>query len=260
MCLILFANGIHPKYRLILAANRDEFYGRPAKPLAFWDDAPSVLAGRDLKSMGTWLGVNKAGLLAAITNFRAPAFILPDAPSRGGLVSKYLMQNGVPITYLENIQKIGGMYNGFNLLMGKVPDLYYYSNKAEGIKKIGPGLYGLSNDLLDTPWPKVIRGKNLLAGLLKTNQAIDPQAVFKILEDRAHAPDNELPDTGVGDVWERILSPIFINGKIYGTRCSSVILMENSGRTIFYERTFDRVAGEPVERETVTFVVKATQI
>lgn len=253
MCLILFAHECHPKYHLILAANRDEFYERPAVPLAFWDDAPSVLAGRDLKNMGTWLGINTSGSLAAITNFRDPESANPEAPSRGGLVSRFLIENHSPESYIREIEKAGHRYNGFNLLVAKGRDLFYYANKGAGIKKIDPGLYGLSNDLLDTPWPKVVKGKDGLQHLLSKGGEVDPEAVFDLLSDGSYAPDAALPDTGVGDVWERILSPLFINSKIYGTRCSSVILIEKTGKTVFYERTFRKHNGRVAEGETVRY-------
>ena len=253
MCLIIFAHEYHSKYQLILAANRDEFYDRPAASLTFWEDNPRVLAGRDLKSMGTWLGVNKNGALAAITNFRDTESANPDAPSRGHLVSRFLVENLLPESYLKEIEKTGHRYNGFNLLVGKGQDLFYYSNKRGGIKKIDPGLYGLSNEFLDTPWPKVVKGKEGLKQILEKDREVDPEAVFDLLADPSYAPDNALPDTGVGDVWERVLSPLFIDSKIYGTRCSSLILMEKTGKTVFYERTYQRDKGIITEGQTVRY-------
>jgi len=255
MCLILFANDIHPKYRLILAANRDEFYARPTQQLGWWDDFTGVLAGRDLKNRGTWLGVNQQGGWGGITNFRDPPAVMPDAPSRGHLVSRFLIQSKDPEIYIDSLKRTASLYNGFNLLVGNDTKIGYYSNKSGTCKHIPPGLFGLSNDLLDTPWPKVMRAKRLMAGVLKNPDSIDPESVFKILEDRTFPPDHVLPDTGVGDIWERMLSPIFINGKIYGTRCASVLLVDYEGTTRFYERTFDRIDGEPVPRETVGFVL-----
>jgi uncharacterized protein with NRDE domain len=139
--------------------------------------------------------------------------------------------------------------------VGKGPDLFYYSNKGKGIERIDPGLYGLSNDFLDTPWPKVVKGKAVFQSMLEKGEEVDPEAVFGLLNDGSYAPDNVLPDTGVGDVWERILSPLFITSRIYGTRCSSVILIEKSGKITFYERTFEVLNLKIIEIETVRYVL-----
>ncbi len=251
MCLILFAVSCHPEYHLVLAANRDEFYSRPSKPLSFWDDAPNVLAGRDLQNMGTWLGVNKSGSFAAVTNYRDPSSVMPDAPSRGFLVSNFLTNPVSARDYLEQVCRVGRDYNGFNLLVGNGKDVYYYSNRKPEIRKLGYGIYGLSNDVLDEPWPKVRKGKNGLSAILEKGGTIDPEEIFYLLRDDAYAPDHALPDTGVGDVWERILSPLFITSKIYGTRCSSIILIEKTGKITFYERTFNKVGGDILQGETI---------
>lgn len=251
MCLILFGLSRHPEYHLVLGANRDEFYSRPAKHLSFWQEAPWVLAGRDLQGMGTWLGVNKSGSFAAITNHRDPLSVKQDAPSRGFLVGDFLKNPTPAPDYLEHVRTVGRDYNGFNLLAGNGKDLFYYSNQQEKIRKLSHGIYGLSNDLLDTPWPKVQKGKNGLSKILEKEGDIDPEELFSLLRDGAYAPDPELPDTGAGDVWERILSPMFIESRIYGTRCSSIVLAEKSGRITVYERTFDRVGDRIVEGQTV---------
>jgi uncharacterized protein with NRDE domain len=251
MCLILFAHEYHPAYHLVIAANRDEFYDRPTAPLSFWEDFPTALAGRDLKGGGTWLGVTQKGRIAAITNFRDPASIIPDAPSRGKLVTGFLMGNDSPETYLQGLSTKGSRYNGFNLLAGHGKDLYYYSNRGRNVEKIFPGLYGLSNDLLDVPWPKVERGKKALQCLLDHQKKLDPRDVFTLLRDGAYAPDETLPDTGVGLVWEKILSPVFISSKIYGTRSSSVVLVEKSGTIKFYEKTYERIGGIDKEQTHV---------
>jgi uncharacterized protein with NRDE domain len=256
MCLILFAHECHPEYRLILAANRDEFYDRPSASLSFWRDSPGVLAGRDLKSGGTWLGITRNGRIAAITNFRDPASMMPDAPSRGDLVSRFLQGNDSPETYLQNVRTTGGRYNGFNLLAGQGRDLYYYSNRGGDVEKISPGIYGLSNDLLDVPWPKVAKGKRALQCLLDHRKMLDPRDVFALLRDDAYAPDESLPETGVGVVWEKILSPVFISSRIYGTRCSSVLLVERTGKISFLEKTYEREGGMINEKKCVAFELK----
>jgi len=256
MCLILFLYDMHPDYRLILAGNRDEFYGRPTSPLAFWDDAPIVLAGRDLKEKGTWLGVTRTGRIAAITNFRQPALQKPYSPSRGLLVSDFLLRNQAPETYLKHINTVGSMYNGFNLLVGDRCQLYYYSNKTERVQKLLPGLYGLSNHLLNTPWPKVKKGKEGLKKLINRGKQIDIEDIFILLYDKAIPPDSHLPDTGVGIEWERVLSPLFITSNIYGTRSSSIILIDKSSGITFIERSFTPKGSEPIKQKTRRFNFK----
>ncbi len=238
MCLILFLYDKDPDYRLILAANRDEFYDRPTSPLAFWDDAPDVLAGRDLKGTGTWLGITKKDRIAAITNFREPDLFKPNAPSRGLLISDYLTGTKAPKIYLKDIKAIGHRYNGFNLIVGDKSGLYYYSNKTEKIRKLNPGLYGLSNHLLDTSWPKVEKGKAGLKKLLTEKNQINTDDIFSLLSDRTFAPDDRLPDTGIDLDWERMLSPMFITSDIYGTRSSSIVLIERNRKASFIERSF----------------------
>ena len=256
MCLILFLYEKHPDYRLILAANRDEFYDRPTSPLALWDDAPDVLAGRDLKGTGTWLGITKNGRIAAITNFREPDLFKTNAPSRGLLVSDYLTGTRAPKTYLKHIKAIGQRYNGFNLILGDVSGLYYYSNKADKIKELKPGLYGLSNHLLDTPWPKVEKGKAGLKKILTGKKQINTEEIFSLLSDRTFAPDNRLPDTGIDLDWERMLSPLFIKSDIYGTRSSSIVLIDGSHEASLIERSFIPEARGSLQQKTREFNLK----
>ncbi len=253
MCLIIFLYDKHPDYRCILAANRDEFYDRPTSPLAFWDDSPAVLAGRDLKGKGPWLGITKNCRIAAITNFREPALFKPDAPSRGLLVSDYLTGTKTPEIYLKHIKTIGYRYNGFNLLLGDSNGLYYYSNKMDQIKELKPGLYGLSNHLLDTSWPKVEKGKTGLKKLLAGKKQINTEDIFSLLADRTFVPDDRLPDTGIGLKWEQILSSLFITSDIYGTRSSSIVLIDRSHEASLAERSF--IPGKPgsVEQKTLNY-------
>ncbi|MGD9055615.1 MAG: NRDE family protein [Desulfobacterales bacterium] len=238
MCLILFSYQTHPVFRLILAANRDEFYDRPTSALAYWSDHPDVLAGRDLKGNGTWLGVSLSGRIAAITNYRDPAALIPNAPSRGILIRDYLVGNSSPQDYLDAVSKIGQRYNGFNLIAGDSGGLYYYSNRSSGVQQLGPGIYGISNHLIDTAWPKIQRGKALLTDQLNGCQKINAEKILGILEDRWQPADAELPETGVGLEWEQILAPMFIISPEYGTRSSSVVLIQQSGEITFWERTF----------------------
>ena len=250
MCLILFSYQTHPAYRLILAANRDEFYDRPTDALAYWSDHPEVLAGRDLKGNGTWLGVSRSGRIAAITNYRDPAALMPDAPSRGILIRDYLVGDSSPQDYLEAVSKIGQRYNGFNLIAGDIAGLYYTSNRSSGVQQLGTGFYGISNHLIDTAWPKVRRGKALLQDQLNGHQEINAGKILDILADRWQPADEALPDTGVGLEWERVLAPMFIIGPDYGTRSSSVVLFDRSGQITFWERTFVKTAHSIKTAET----------
>lgn len=236
MCLIVLSYRHQPDFRIILAANRDEFYDRPTRSLAFWKDRPDILAGLDLKDGGTWLGITKTGRIAAITNFRHFPSIRQDAPSRGMLVKDFLTGNVSPAEYLDHVRAIGNRYNGFNLIVGDSETLFYYSNKREGISRLSPGLYGLSNHLLDTPWPKVKKAKNKFQSLLTNHPDIKSDDVFEMLHDTSLPPDNMLPDTGIGLEWERILSPMFITSDVYGTRSSAMILWKENGEITFSER------------------------
>jgi uncharacterized protein with NRDE domain len=238
MCLILFAYNIHSRYPLVIGANRDEFFSRPTAPVSFWHDRPDILAGRDLKNQGTWLGITRSGRLAALTNFRAPGSLKGNAPSRGLIVSDFLGGSMPAPGYLEDIRKTGGVHNGFNLIVGDRSGIYHYSNRADHIHRLSPGLYGLSNHLLDTPWPKVTKGKKELGSIVRQNRTIPAEAVMALLADGQRFADETLPDTGIGLAWERRLSSIFIAGREYGTRSSAVLLLENSGRARFTEATF----------------------
>lgn len=244
MCLIVFAHDIHPHYRLLLAANRDEFYERPTSPLSVWEDQPQILAGRDLKGGGTWLGITRSGRIAAITNYRDPTAVLSDAPSRGFLVRNFLESSEPAERYLAHIADEAHRYNGFNLLVGDLSGLWYLSNRHAGFRRIEPGYYGLSNHLLDTDWPKVSRGKTALQRLIAGNKAARTESILALLADRTTAPDDALPDTGVGLTWERILSPIFISSATYGTRSSSVIACFRDGKVSFVERSYQSDAGK----------------
>jgi len=237
MCLILLAYDVHPQYRIILAANRDEFYDRPTLPMAFWEDEPGILAGRDLKGGGTWLGISHAGRFSAITNYREPGGPKPGAPSRGHLVSDFLTENLSSRPYLEAVSSVGQAYSGFNLIVADASGLYYYSNRKPGIHQLEPGWHGLSNHLLNTPWPKVERGLALLKSAILGDDPVNMTPLFQLLKDRQIPPDDSLPDTGVGTAWERLLSPVFILSPGYGTRSSSVMLIDRKGRAQVAEQT-----------------------
>lgn len=252
MCLIFVAWRRHADYPLIVAANRDEYYARPTAPAAFWDDAPALLAGRDLTGGGTWLGVTRGGRFAAITNFRAGMSASADAPTRGRLVSEFLLSTAAPGAYLEALAPRAQAYNGFNLLVGDGRSLNWYSNRGGAPRELGPGIYGISNALLDTPWPKVERGKRAFASLL-AGRAIDATAMLELLAGRETAADGELPDTGIGLARERALSPIFVEAGDYGTRSSTVLLVGADGGAELHERTYER--GTPVPT-TLTYAFR----
>lgn len=237
MCLILLGYNTHPRYRLILIANRDEFYSRKTAPLGFWEDHPHVLAGRDLEQMGTWLGVSRSGRIAAITNYRGLEKSGITGPSRGHLVSRYLIDGRSPNDYLGHLAAHDSQYNGFNLIVGDLSGMQYHGNRAPGITDLTAGWHGLSNHLLNTAWPKTQKGLASLQNICQNSGDIDMESLFDILADDTPAPDDSLPDTGVGLEWERILSAIFIKSPHYGTRSSSIILMDHHGYVQFWERT-----------------------
>jgi uncharacterized protein with NRDE domain len=238
MCIIVFAYDSHPDYLLAMAANRDEFHARPTAPACFWKEAPQLLAGKDLEHGGTWMGISRRGHLAALTNYRNPAAYRQISPSRGHLVSNYLLSYENALTYIEKLGKVNEYYNGYNLLLMEGNAMWYYSNITGKPKLISPGLHGLSNHLLDTPWPKVQKGKSMLNSIIVNSEEALVEKLFKLLSHREQPADKNLPATGVSLEWERLLSSIFIQDNIYGTRSSTVLLVEHKGTVHFYERTF----------------------
>jgi uncharacterized protein with NRDE domain len=246
MCLVLIAYDLHPRYPLILAANRDEFYERPTAAAGYWDDAPNLFAGRDLVHCGTWLGISRTGRLAALTNYREPHAVRKDAPSRGKLVSDFLKSATTPEEYLTRLRGERLAYLGYNLLLGDLERLYCYSNKNDQITRLTRGVHGLSNHLLDTPWPKVLRGRDALARVVTAGD-FTTEDLFVILADTTKAPDEQLPDTGIGLERERLLSSIFITSPVYGTRSSSVLLIDSDRQVSFVERSFNDGEARDVE-------------
>lgn len=249
MCIILLAHQAHLEYPLILAANRDEFYERPTAQANFWTDAPDTLAGRDLERGGTWLGVTRTGRISAVTNYREPVAKKQGAPSRGALVTDFLSGDEEPDQYLSELSRHASIYNGFNLIVGTARKLSYFSNRADEPQEIGPGVHGVSNHLLDTPWPKVERGREALSRIIAREGKLSIEDIFKVLADDARAGDDALPETGVGLDLERVLSPLFIATALYGTRSSTVVLFNRHQEVTFIERTFSPASYEDVRYE-----------
>ncbi len=236
MCLIVFEINEDPARGLLLAANRDEFYDRPTLAAAAWEDAPEIYAGRDLVGGGTWLGISGRGRFAAVTNYRDPK-AEKGSRSRGELVSGFLSSGISTRDYLDTIASVADEFSGFNLIIGLAStggiEAAYFSNREGVIRYLEPGVYGLSNHLLDTPWPKVRRAKEMFSAAAADD---DNNALFELLSDRTLASDDELPDTGIGVEHERLLSPIFIETPIYGTRCSTVVRVNTEGPPRLVER------------------------
>jgi len=239
MCLILFAHRAVHGYALVLAANRDEFFARPTESAHYWTDAPTVLAGRDLEKSGTWMGVTRDGRWAAVTNFRDGTRPEAGTRSRGELVARYLLERSSAATYAAAVANEGAQYHGFNLLVGDTQGVHYVSNRGARPQILQPGIYGLSNHLLDTPWPKVERGKRELEALLEGNPGDPAEPLLALLADRRTAAEEALPETGVSRDWEKLLSASFICAPGYGTRASSVLLIGQDGEVNLRERSFD---------------------
>lgn len=282
MCLIFLAHDCHRDYRLILASNRDEFYSRPTAAAGFWDDAPGVFGGRDLEQGGTWLGVTRAGRFATVTNYRDPEEFSRKGLSRG-LLLKTLLTDPAPIDSMLQRLAPGGIdggdtgderfdaqrYNGFNLLSGDLSRddaLYWHSNKAprQLPHRLVSGVYGLSNHLLDTPWPKLVSGRTAFAhlvGATGAEAAADwsrrPDAFFQLLADESVSPDAALPDTGIGLEKERFLSSRFIRSEQYGTRASSILFVRRDGLLTFFERRFE-AGGAPIGESRYEFQLDGT--
>jgi uncharacterized protein with NRDE domain len=250
MCIILVAWRAHPAYPLVVAANRDEFYSRPTAAARFWTDDRRVLAGRDLEGGGTWLGVTRSGRFACLTNYRDPGSQRDNANSRGHLVADFLTSRMGAETYMKNAAATAGEFNGYNLLVGDGDSLTWFSNVTGEGKLLPPGIYGVSNDLLDTPWPKVAAAKSALSSAL----AALPQdgKLFELLRDDTIHPDEALPRTGVSMEWERLLSAAFVRASGYGTRNSTLVTVDASGMILFDEQSWLE-GGSPGPRRRFRF-------
>ena len=240
MCLIFVAWRCHARHRLVVAANRDEYHARPAAPAHWWDDAPGVLAGRDLEAGGTWLGIGPAGRFAAITNYRDPfAKRLPGAPSRGALVGDFVAGDEPAQAYLGRVMEEGHRYNGFSLLAMDGDGLAFASNRSRGVIRLDPGVYGLSNHLLDTPWPKVTGGKAELERLLAGPEVRVSELLALLAPDDPRHDEAPAADTESDPGRMRWRTSRFIIGPDYGTRASAAVLLDAGGAGVFVERSFD---------------------
>ncbi|PCJ32180.1 MAG: hypothetical protein COA99_16630 [Moraxellaceae bacterium] len=244
MCLLICAKNTHTNYPLILIANRDEYYHRPALAAQYWSENENILAGKDLSDGGSWLGITRQGRIAAITNYRNPSENIPNATSRGSLVRGFLQGDSPAFSYLSNIKNSDIPYNGFNLITGNINELWCLSHPTKAIEPIEEGIQGLSNARLNTPWPKVTDGKEALQNLITINQScnekLNHRELLGILNKRNVAQDQYLPDTGVGIESERALSPSFVLLPGYGTRVSTALTVDHNGNVEFTEITWNQ--------------------
>jgi len=248
VCLILVGWKAHRDFPLVVAANRDEFHARPTAGAAFWDDTPAILAGRDMECMGTWLGVTRSGKFAAVSNYRDATDTSTGSRSRGLLASSYLGNGDRAPAFVAQIAANRDAYRGFNFLAADRDELWWVSNRASGPQRLAPGIYGVSNHLLDTPWAKVVRGKRRLEQVLDSAPAMEP--LLDLLADTSVAADDELPETGVGQERERSLSALRVVSPAYGTRCSTALMVGHDGWVHFAERSYG-AQGE--ERDTLRY-------
>ncbi|MET0203388.1 MAG: NRDE family protein [Casimicrobiaceae bacterium] len=260
MCLAVVALEAHPRYALVVAANRDEYHARATAPARWWTSraGTAVLAGRDLAAGGTWLGMTRRGRWAFVTNVREPGRHEPQAPSRGALVVRVLDDRRDAALALSDAQRVAG-YNGFNLIAGDVASASWGSNRVAGTLALPSGIHGVSNARLDTPWPKLERVKAGVAAWAREGHD-DVTALLDLLADRERAPDDALPATGVTLEWERLLSAPFIVSEGYGTRCSTVLAVARDGAAIFHERSYDATGaptGDAVEKFALDVIAPA---
>lgn len=238
MCLILFSYQHTPGHALALAANRDEFYRRPTRIMQFWPERPELLAGRDLREGGTWLGITRDGRIAAVTNYREPPVPGSNRLSRGNLALDFLQSDQPVQDWIAGVSAQKDLYGGFNLLAGDAGGLWYLGNRgaAGEPRALAPGLYGLSNEILDTPWFKVVEGKRALAR--SAARGYPHEDLIELLHHKQRAGDEQLPNTGVGQKLERMLSPRFIRSPWYGTRASTALTIDSAGKVAVTEQNY----------------------
>jgi uncharacterized protein with NRDE domain len=244
MCLLVLAWRCHPQHRLVVAANRDEFHARPSAPLAPWLDIAGVVGGRDLQAGGAWFAIGAAQRVGIVTNFREFGRQRRSAPSRGGLIPEYLSGSRPPEDFLQALEADAPGYSGFNLLLADRDSLWYASNRADQFaRELPPGIYGLSNEFLDTPWPKLVRVRARFEALLQAPESVDPVTLaanlFAMLADRETAPPDTLPPGDLSPEWARKLSAPFVLDLSFGTRCSTVLTVSGQETLRITERRFD---------------------
>lgn len=248
MCLILVAWKVDPEYPLVLAANRDEFHHRPAQSLHRWQDKPAVVAGRDLQAGGTWLGASRSGRVAAITNYREGKPGQQGVSSRGEIVTAFLMSGDSPETFSESVDCAS--YAGFSLLTIDADDLCYISNRGDTARRLPPGIYGLSNASLDTPWPKLVRTRESFRKIIAAGDT-NETSLMRVLSDRQMSPANEIEPGPLPFALARAVTAPFIVTPEYGTRCTTIVLRDRAGQTHMSERRFD-ATGTKVGESRVT--------
>lgn len=244
MCIIFVGNQIHPQFPLVIAANRDEFHQRPTAPTSYWDTSPRILAGKDLEAGGSWMGVQQHGYIAALTNIRNKITPPANAISRGHIVTQYLAN---PTEFPDKLVQQAERFDGFNLLYGHWQQLHWFNNEIKQPTALSTGIHGLSNDRLNTPWPKVTLGKQLFHHALQQPNLGLPDALFAVLRNHEQAEDTALPRTGVPYDWEKRLSSIFIQSEEYGTRSSTVLLIDHQGVAHWHEQIYDK-SGEVTQQ------------
>lgn len=255
MCLILFACQQHNDYPLVILANRDEFYARPSLSAHFWKNHPQPLAGRDLQAGGTWMGITKTGRFAAVTNYRSGLAETGNKRTRGELPLRFLAATGSAHQFISDLDTSAEDYAGFNLLVGDAVSgqLAYYSNRGPGYSEITEGIHGLSNGFLDTPWPKVTEGKQALSDALQ-QPSMDPQRLFNVMQNAEPASDDQLPDTGIPLEKERLLSSRFIQSRDYGTRVTTLLLIDRSGQGQWLEQNYTS-GGQHTDYRQISFQI-----
>ena len=251
MCLIVFAWQSHPRYRLIVAANRDERHDRPSEELHWWDGEPALLAGRDLEAGGTWLGVTRNGRFATVTNYRETRTPAPGAASRGAIVTDFAFADVTPRAFTKSID--GDRYAGVNVLVSDGNAMGYVSNRGDGPATLAPGIYGLSNAALDTPWSKVVRTRDELR-MLATADVISRGALMRLLADRSTAAEPEIESDGLPRDLARAITAPFIVSPGYGTRSSTVLTWTHEDEIRIREARFD-VTGDTIGESSFEFDV-----
>ncbi|MFC3095600.1 NRDE family protein [Alteromonas sediminis] len=239
MCILFIAVNQHRDYPLIIAANRDEFHQRATAFGHWWGTQPPILAGKDLVAGGTWMGITETGRLAALTNIRDPERQNDEAVSRGKLVTDCLKNNHTTTEFMHILKATRTKYNGYNLLFGEWHDLHVYNNHINELVSLDEGVHGLSNAALNSPWPKTTKGMQALSDYCQRHASLHSEALFDILRDDVKASDHELPRTGVPYHWEKLLSSTFIVTPEYGTRTSTVLMINQQGKVTWEERYFN---------------------